>query len=195
MDELYKYRLNRLRTFCQKRFPKELGDEHGPSHWDRVAMFGHFIATDETDLEVVDAFALLHDVERKDNDLDPLHGDRSAALVETIRDSHLAYLNDVQIEMLKMACMLHNNTVRTSDNTVNTCFDADRLDLPRAGIRPDPARMATENGIKMVSGAWSEARHHPLDENACKVPKNEEKTYKVHLALFLNHINFYLIKL
>jgi hypothetical protein len=31
---------------------------------------------------------------------------------------------------------------------MNTCFDADRLDLPRVGITPDPDKMATKEGAE-----------------------------------------------
>ena len=34
--------------------------------------------------------------------------------------------------------------------TIDACFDADRLDLGRVGITPDPNRMATEKGKEMA---------------------------------------------
>ena len=47
---------------------------------------------------------------------------------------------------LKKACELQTTTWRTEDETVNACFDADRLDLGRVGITPDPEKMATVQG-------------------------------------------------
>lgn len=41
-------------------------------------------------------------------------------------------------------------TWRTEDATVNACFDADRLDLGRVGITPDPDKMATAQGRIMA---------------------------------------------
>ena len=51
-----------------------------------------------------------------------------------------------EILQLKKACELHTTTLRTEDATVNACFDADRLDLGRVGITPNPDKMATAQG-------------------------------------------------
>ena len=39
---------------------------------------------------------------------------------------------------------------RTGDITIDTCFDADRMDLPRVGITPLPDKMATKKGAQLV---------------------------------------------
>ena len=57
---------------------------------------------------------------------------------------------DQQFEMLQTACRLHTTTHRTGNPTIDACFDADRLDLGRVGITPDPNRMATEKGKEMA---------------------------------------------
>jgi uncharacterized protein len=45
----------------------------------------------------------------------------------------------------------HNSNLANSNNiTVQTCWDADRLDLGRVGIKPDPKRLFTEEGKKMA---------------------------------------------
>ena len=44
------------------------------------------------------------------------------------------------------ACELHTVCHCTGNPTIDACFDADRLDLMRVGITPDPERMATERG-------------------------------------------------
>ena len=41
---------------------------------------------------------------------------------------------------------MHTTTSRIEDATVNACFDADRLDLGRVGITPNPDKMATVAG-------------------------------------------------
>ena len=38
----------------------------------------------------------------------------------------------------------------SGDITIDTCFDADRLDLVRCGIQPDPRGMATERGKELA---------------------------------------------
>ena len=35
--------------------------------------------------------------------------------------------------------------------TIDAYFDSDRLDLPRAGIIPDPAQMATKEGAVLAT--------------------------------------------
>ena len=39
---------------------------------------------------------------------------------------------------------------KTGDPTIDACFDADRLDLGRVGIIPDPGRLATEKGKELA---------------------------------------------
>ena len=60
-------------------------------------------------------------------------------------------VNDNDIHLLKEACRLHTVATKTGNPTIDACFDADRLDLRRVGIIPDPARMATKKGKKIAS--------------------------------------------
>ena len=57
---------------------------------------------------------------------------------------------DDQFRWLQEACRLHTTTHHTSNPTIDACFDADRLDLGRVGITPDPEEMATEKGKKLA---------------------------------------------
>lgn len=41
---------------------------------------------------------------------------------------------------------MHTLRHKTEDATVNACFDADRLDLGRVGITPNPDKMAVCTG-------------------------------------------------
>ena len=93
-------------------------------------------------MDVLLAFAYLHDAERKDNAEDIEHGKRASELIDRIRDIELNTLSDEQIEKLKRACELHTTEPWTGDITIDTCFDADRMDLLRVGIMPSPGRMA-----------------------------------------------------
>lgn len=101
-------------------------------------------------MDVINAFAYLHDVERYDNGRDLQHGERAARVIDSIRHDLLGALSDTQIEKLKRACKQHTTTTKTGDVTIDICFDADRLDLYRVGIKPDPDRMATEAGRRLV---------------------------------------------
>lgn len=138
--------IEKLREYAIKHTKMSDYSVHGIGHWDRVAKNADSLMTSEVNLLVVKAFAYIHDVEREDDGYDLQHGPRAAALVDSIRDTELAFLNDDEILLLKKACKLHTTTWQTEDATVNACFDADRLDLGRVGIMPDPDKMATVQG-------------------------------------------------
>ena len=128
-----------------------MGGTHGVEHWDRVAKFGRLLFQEGADMDVIMAFAYLHDSERIDNVEDVNHGKRASELIDAIRYSQLKELSDDQIEKLKRACELHTIEHRTGDITIDICFDADRMDLLRVGIMPLPERMATKRGAELVS--------------------------------------------
>ena len=142
--------IEKLRVYAIKHSKMGSGSVHGIAHWDRVAKNADLLNARDVDLLVVKVFAYIHDVERDDDSYDLQHGPRAAALVDEIRDTELAFLNDGEIRQLKKACELHTTTWRTEDATVNACFDADRLDLGRVGIMPDPDKMATVQGRIMA---------------------------------------------
>ena len=140
-----------LRCFSVSRWPEEMGRTHGVEHWDRVARFGQLLYQEGADLDVILAFAYLHDSERMNNGHDIYHGIRASRLIDTIRHTKLQDMTDEQIATLKKACELHTITHRTGDLTIDICFDADRMDLPRVGIMPLPQRMATPQGAELVA--------------------------------------------
>lgn len=102
------------------------------------------------DLEVVELFAFLHDSCRLNEFDDPDHGPRAAEYAERLRFEQLFEITDRQFGQLKMACGGHTHELKNEDITVATCWDADRLDLPRVGITPDPNYMATEEGARIA---------------------------------------------
>jgi uncharacterized protein len=117
---------------------------HGVAHWARVLENGRRIANPAgADPVVVEHFAVFHDARRLNEDHDPGHGPRGAELVRAV--SHLLpHLTDAQIDQLCTACECHTHELTHADPTVRACFDADRLDLARVGITPDPRRLCTE---------------------------------------------------
>lgn len=132
-----------------KRFSCEgwtLGICHGVSHWERVERNGLLLATDEVNKTVVRIFAYLHDKWRLDDGEDIDHGMRASENLIQLRETLFQWLTDDEFEQLYMACKLHTVCHSTGNPTIDTCFDADRLDLMRVGITPDPERMATERG-------------------------------------------------
>jgi uncharacterized protein len=91
---------------------------------------------------VVEYFAFLHDVCRQNDGRDPEHGTRAARFAENIRHQHIA-LRDDEFSLLIAAMEGHTHSHHHEDITVRTCWDADRLDLARVCIDPDPARLCT----------------------------------------------------
>jgi uncharacterized protein len=116
---------------------------HGIGHWERVLENGRRLApTTGADLVVVEFFAALHDSRRLNDDHDPDHGARATALIREL-DPSLIPLTAGQREQLEVACRDHTHGTATPDPTIGTCWDADRLDLLRVWIRPDPRYLVT----------------------------------------------------
>jgi uncharacterized protein len=89
------------------------------------------------DLLVVELFAFLHDSRRQDEYQDPDHGKRAASYAETLRGTHFD-LEDEAFLKLKEALEGHSGGGVHPDDTIQTCWDADRLDLVRLRIDPHP---------------------------------------------------------
>ncbi len=117
---------------------------HGEGHWRRVAAAGLALLpeTPDADPAVVFLFALFHDSMRLNDGHDPLHGPRGAALAGELRGGAFD-LEDAGMDLLKFACEEHTNGGVGRDPTVGVCWDADRLNLWRVGIRPDPRLLST----------------------------------------------------
>ena len=101
------------------------------------------------DTEVVQWFAFIHDLERRDDDLDPGHGPRAAVLAKGINDEFMR-LDADQLATLQTACAGHSEGWIEAEATVMVCWDADRLDLGRVGIYPSARYLST--GIARDSG-------------------------------------------
>ena len=116
---------------------------HGLSHWARVHANGLRLArANGADTEVVELFALFHDSGRINENADVEHGPRGAMVAQQFH-GRLFPLDAEKLELLLTACRLHT-TARTHDHrTVQTCFDADRLDLARIGKTVDPRYLCT----------------------------------------------------
>ena len=141
----------------------KLGALHGIRHWDRVYENGQKLLTPEVNSLVVELFAYLHDSCRIGDGEDLYHGVRAAEWIDTIRNTLLKSVSDEDIELLKEACRLHTTTQMTGNPTIDACFDADRLDLWRVGITPDPDRLATEKGKEIARNTNYEPFGYALD--------------------------------
>lgn len=118
---------------------------HGLGHWARVHDNGlRLAAANGADMAVVELFALFHDSRRLDEDADPEHGPRGAELAAQLHGT-LFHLSPEQLHLLLTACRLHTTTRTHANLTVQTCFDADRLDLARIGKVVDPQYLCTRS--------------------------------------------------
>ncbi len=119
---------------------------HGIAHWQRVEKFGLMIAAENgADKELVSLFAYLHDARRENEYGDPEHGKRAKMLLDQLIAARLLDLSEERYEILSAALQDHNlPSANSSDTTVQTCWDADRLDLWRVGIVPDPKRLFSD---------------------------------------------------
>jgi len=116
---------------------------HGGCHWRRVAEVGLHIADAEgVDRHAVLLFAILHDCRRENDGHDPGHGPRAAALARALGHSALGVSPRV-LERLAAAMHHHTDGHVSDDPLIGACWDADRLDLPRVGIAPEPAYLST----------------------------------------------------
>ncbi len=131
---------------------------HGPAHWARVAENGRRLAgVTGADLDVVLLFALFHDARRENDGRDPGHGRRGAGLAARMRGKHFR-LEGRRFDLLYYACCHHTDGLTEGDVTVQTCWDADRLDLGRVNIAPDPDRLCTAAARDPELSRWAERR-------------------------------------
>jgi uncharacterized protein len=107
-------------------------------------------AGNTADHTVVQLFAVLHDSCRLDDWGDPDHGRRAAEYAKTLR-GRLFEMDEQDFRGLYGALYHHADGKTTGDVTMGTCWDADRLDLPRVGIIPDPSLMSTEVGRRLAA--------------------------------------------
>lgn len=118
-------------------------DLHGIRHWTRVRHNAMRIGrmTEGCDLVVADLFALFHDSQRESEGVDHNHGERGWMLFCKLGGEKI--VSPPQQAILKRALIEHDWGTITHDPTIGVCWDADRLDLPRVGITPNPRLLST----------------------------------------------------
>ena len=141
---------------------------HGEGHWRRVAAAGLALLpeTPGADPAVVFLFALFHDSMRLNDGHDPQHGPRGAALAREMRGGAFD-LGKAEMGVLAFACEEHTNGGVATDPTVGVCWDADRLNLWRVGIGPDPRLLSTgaaRNGGRIIWARDLQREHIAWEE-------------------------------
>lgn len=128
---------------------------HGVGHWARVLENGTRLAeTNGGSVEVVHLFAVFHDSRRLWDGDDPGHGARGAELALELHGEHFQ-LSEPDLLRLSIACELHTDQRHHDDPTVQCCFDADRLDLGRVGVWPDPRYLNTDAAKDPKTIQWA----------------------------------------
>jgi uncharacterized protein len=144
-----------LVRLIRRQFALPLYGIHGEAHWARVCANGLWLAKKTgADPQVVEFFAYLHDAKRQNDGWDREHGSRAAAFLLEL-DETLLPLSPQNLGMLAYACTHHSDGLIEADVTVQTCWDADRLDLGRIGIRPDPGRLCTAAAREPATIEWA----------------------------------------
>ena len=145
-----------LIQFARGEFRLDWEGIHGAPHWARVRHNGLIMAESTgANTKVVEYFAFIHDLGRENDNHDPEHGYRAALIAEKIAGD-LIDVSRGELDLLMEACQGHSDGHLEADVTVMTCWDADRLDLGRVGIRPDPNRLCTEvaRGTELMEAAY-----------------------------------------
>ena len=149
--------LNPLRAI-KNQYTLDWQGIHGISNWARDWENGmRLAAVTGASVEVVGYFALFHDAQRVNEGTDRGHGQRGAELAVQWRGK-LFDLDDESFDWLYTACVYHTDGLMEGDVSVQTCWDADRLDLERVGIPPAKHRLCTNTARDFIEWANERAR-------------------------------------
>lgn len=131
---------------------------HGLHHWARVYSNGlHLAKTTGANIQVVALFSVFHDAGRANDGRDQKHGLRGANLALQFHGEYFE-LTGPDLELLRIACTYHTTASTHDDVTVQTCFDADRLDLARVGNMPDSKYLCTDSAKNPYTINWANER-------------------------------------
>ena len=140
------------------QYALSLDGDHGVAHWARVLQNGLRLAkTTGANIEVVQLFAVFHDSKREKEISDPGHGQRGADFAGECR-GQVFDLPDHEFRVLHRACAGHTGDKTHPDITIQTCWDADRLDLGRVRVTPHPSRLCTAAARDPAILKWTHGR-------------------------------------
>ena len=133
-----------LIALIKSEFKLDCGGIHGANHWARVLHHGKTIGElRQADLLVVELFGFLHDSCRLNDGRDPQHGQRAADFAHGIQGDFFQ-LKPSQLDTLCFAMQHHSGGEVSTNATIQTCWDSDRLDLGRVGIKPSAQYISEE---------------------------------------------------
>jgi uncharacterized protein len=145
-----KDRRREVLRILREQFQLDWHGIHGVPHWARVRWNGlNLAAVNGARTDIVELFAFLHDCRRLHDGRDREHGVRAADFTLAL-DAQLLRMDRPGRELLTYAVRYHSDGLTEADITVQTCWDADRLDLGRVGITPRADQLCTEEARNPV---------------------------------------------
>ena len=145
-----------LLLHLRQQFKIDWWGHHGIAHWSRVRANGLMLANHTgANSHVVELFAFFHDSRRINEHQDEGHGVGGAQLARHLKGKFFD-ATDHEMDLLCYACEHHSDGMIQGDPTVQTCWDADRLDLWRVGIIPKVRYLCTS--IARTDEAMSKAK-------------------------------------
>ena len=131
---------------------------HSLDHWVRVLTNGRKLAElTGANLKVVELFSVFHDARRFNEGYDPGHGLRGAQFAAEMQGEWFDATKR-EMELLVYACENHSDGLTDADITVQTCWDADRLDLGRVGTTPKAEYLCTDAAKDPDMIEWAHGR-------------------------------------
>ncbi len=165
-----------LVEYAMNNFRLDLYGEHGIGHWARVKHNADLLcnANPALDRKVMHIFAIMHDSERVNEFEDYGHGSRAAKQLINL-NGHLFDLTQAQLMQCVIACDRHTGAPANdpiASPTILACWDADRLDIGRVGLRPHERYLSHPHS------------KHPniIDQAYRRSLRMDAKTYKEALA-------------
>jgi uncharacterized protein len=145
-----------LIALIKSEFKLDWDGIHGANHWARVLHHGKTIGElRQADLLVVELFGFLHDSCRLNDGRDPQHGQRAADFAHGIHGDFYQ-LSPRQLDTLCFAMQHHSGGEVSTNATIQTCWDSDRLDLGRVGIKPSAQYISEEAALFIdLAYEWS----------------------------------------
>jgi uncharacterized protein len=120
---------------------------HGFTHFKNVETNAVLLAkTTEADITVVRLFAMFHDIKRINDNKDPLHGLRATEFIQQTCYGEYFTIDPIQMQELTYACTWHSCKFFSTNKTIGTCWDADRLELTRFKHALDLNLFSTKQG-------------------------------------------------
>ena len=147
-----------LLKHLRQRFAINWHGAHGASHWARVRHIGLVLAeTTGANVHVIELFAFFHDSCRVNEYTDHNHGKRGAELAIKLRGKFFES-TDTEMDLLVDACIGHSDGYVEAPVSIQTCWDADRLDIGRVGIKPNPKYLCTDAAKAQPLLTWAYQR-------------------------------------